>query len=390
MTAVHDYLSCELLLTSACNMNCTYCIARNMNSATMGLKLGKKAIDMFVFMSGGAKLLEFIFTGGEPLLHFDTFSQLTHYAERAVHGAGMDVGFILKSNGLLLHEEAKNFLVEHDIKAVISIDGHPAVHNRYRKSVSGEPTQHVVARNLKDLLLRGVSCVASFTVHPNQSLNILENVRYLYELGANRIDIGPVYGTVAWNDRDIFRFTNSLQAVAKYMRDVRSQGGNLEVGPLFSESEHVGSILSDQWGCGAGLTKLAFLPNGQIAGCSSLAMLATAFPNLIIGDVDNGLQDSALQGLLQQSQADVRYRPSCQKCETASNCAGGCLAINYAVGTTPFSPPAFYCKTIHSISKAWEIAWGEEITTRVNEGDRTQRISNHRLHRIVAKGGHSS
>lgn len=339
-------------------MRCAYCIARSLDTATMGVQVGRKAIDMFIYMSRGAKLLEFIFTGGEPLLNFNTLSHLAHHAQKATHEAGMDVSFLLKTNGLLLNDQVRGFLIEHDLKAVISIDGRATLHDKYRKSVNEENTHHVVSRNLKDLLLQGASCVASFTVHPSQSRTILEDIRYLHEWGVNRIDVGPAYGTVVWNERHISDFIEALQDIASYIREVRRLGGSLEVGPLFSESEHVGDALSDQWGCGAGLTKLAFLPNGQVAGCSSLAMLTSKFPGLIIGDVDDGLDDLALRDLLQQSQAGIGHRQSCQQCETASNCAGGCLAINYAVEGSPFSPPPFYCKTIHSISKAWKVAWG--------------------------------
>ena len=231
---------------------------------------------MFIYMSRGAKLLEFVFTGGEPLLDFDTLRHLTHYAQRATREAGMDVSFVLKTNGLLLNDEVKGFLIEHGLKTVISIDGRATLHDKYRKSVSGKKTHHVVARNLKDLLLQGASCVASFTVHPGQCLSILLDIQYLHELGANRIDIGPAYRTVAWNERHISVFLEALQDVASYMREVRRLGGRLEVGPLFSESEHVGNIYLISGGAEQDLRSSHFCPMDR----SQAAVLGNVGPKI--------------------------------------------------------------------------------------------------------------
>ena len=138
---------------------------------------------------------------------------------------------------------------------------------------------------------------------------------------------------------------------------VNKLGKYIDIVPLNIDSEHIGGVLTDCWGCGAGLKQLAFLPNGKITGCSSLAMLAHKFPNFIIGDVDYGLNEIALNNLQKQCQANLKDRDLCQICETAVNCTGGCSAINYAVNGEPFTTPSFYCRTIQSISNHWSIAW---------------------------------
>ncbi|GAG64298.1 unnamed protein product, partial [marine sediment metagenome] len=215
----------------------------------------------------------------------------------------------------------------------------------------------IIVENLKVLLENYISCTASFTIHPNEAKNILKSVQYLYEIGIEYIDLGPAYGTVKWNDESIKSLISSFRKVAEYMKQIRLQGGNLQVEPLFESSEHVNNELGDYWGCDAALTKLAFLPNGTISGCSSLAMIAYKYPNLIIGDVDSGLNESALESLQNECKADISFRNNCHNCPTASNCTGGCLAINYAETGNPYISPTFYCKTIDSISDAWKIAW---------------------------------
>ncbi len=288
---------------------------------------------------------------------YEVLRQVTTYAKDRAYKAGMDINFVLKTNGTLLEKEMETFLRREEVKVIISIDGKQATHDKYRIAGDGKGTHRTVAENLKRLMSRGISPIASTTVHPNEAGTLLESVRYLHQSGCNIIEVGPAYGTVAWHEESISAFVESLHDVAVYMSDSRREGQYLEVGPLYLESQHVGAVLKNTWGCGAGMTQLAFLPDGRITGCSALAMLVTSFPKLIIGNIRDGINNLAAQRLVYEAQANVDKRAACRKCLAAADCTGGCLAINYAVNKAPLKPPRFYCRIMRSISNAWEIAW---------------------------------
>ena len=355
---IHEHLSCELLLTTFCNMRCVYCVAGDLTESSMSIETGRKAIDMFIDLAQGATSLEVVFTGGEPLLEFKTMKNLTRYAQELATKTGTDIHFIIKTNGTVLNGKIIEFLGAYHIKVVISIDGTEENHNKYRKDSVGNGTHHIVLRNLKDILQKPIPCAASITVHPTLCTTAINSVRYLHQIGVEQIDLGPAYGTVLWTKDDSLALAQCLHDVARYMRDVANSGKNLEVGPLYQKSEHIEGRLSDCWGCGAASTNIAFMPNGQIAGCSSLGMLTPRYPELILGDVWNGLDEHAIAHLLQLTQAGFQERPLCQQCEAATNCTGGCLAINYSTTALPLMPPPFYCKTMCSIPSAWQTAWG--------------------------------
>ncbi len=363
MSAVHENLSCEVLLTSACNMSCSYCIAREMPGPTMGEETGRKVIDMFVHLAEGGKSIEFTFTGGEPLLAFSVLEELTGYAFQRTSDAGMQASFVLKTNGTILDPATIDFLRTHRIKVVVSIDGLAREHDRHRRTKTGQETHCVVRRNLLTLLQNGIPCVASVTVHPDSSAMVGDSVQYLHGLGVERIDIGPVYGTAKWTGSQCRELVQSLMDVANYVREGNRKGGQLDVGPLYRESEHVGGVLSDRWGCHAASTNLAFLPNGQVAGCSALAMMVRRFPELVLGDVFVGLDQEALDHLLRLAQAPGERRPRCQGCQVANNCTGGCLAINLATSGSALAPPDLYCSTISAIPAAWQEAWAQDRLT---------------------------
>jgi uncharacterized protein len=327
----------------------------------MSKKLGQHAIDMFIELAQSARSLEVIFTGGEPLLEFSTLKYLAHYFKKCAQKARMEIYFVIKTNGTILNQEIIEFINAYCMKLVVSIDGDSQQHDKYRRGVGGNKTHYTVSSNLKDLIKNNVMCVASITIHPSLSRNILENVRYLHNIGVDNIDIGPAYSTVFWSEINNLEFELSLYEVAQYMKESASVGKMLQVGPIYQETEHIEGKLSNCWGCGAVSTNLAFLPNGKITGCSALAMLVPKFPELIIGDVSEGLDDHMVDNLISLAQMDVNCRPSCRGCETANNCKGGCLAINYSENGVPFIHPEFYCRTISLIPKLWQIAWADNF-----------------------------
>lgn len=386
----HEQLSCEILLTTNCNMSCTYCIARDLDKMVMDHDCGKSVVDMFLSLSEGAKEVEFTFTGGEPLLCLSSLKYLTCYADKKARSRGMNPSFILKTNGTILNTDIMGFLKLFNFRVVLSIDGLPDIHDNYRKANNGEPTHGTILINLEELIENEITCIASLTVHPKQAKNILSNIEYLYNLGVKNIDVGPVYGTMNWTNRNILDFSESIQGCAKFIRDV-NEYDFIEMGPLYRNSEHVGGMLANSWGCKAGSTNIAFLPNGQITGCSALAMLIPRFPTLVLGDIRNGIDEPSVQDLFRYSQAQVENRPLCKNCEGAENCSGGCIAINLSVNNNPLSPPPFYCNTISSLSDAWQLAWGakeaEIIIERVPESRSSNKaVAPNRRGRAVKKG----
>ena len=174
-----------------------------------------------------------------------------------------------------------------------------------------------------------------------------------------------MYGTSDWSKFQILEFTDSLKGCAELIREI-NKNEYFEIGPINKNSEHVGEVLSNIWGCKAGSTNLAFLPNGLISGCSSLAMLISEYPNLVIGDIHSGVNEISLQDLFSYSQAKIENRDACANCDTSSNCSGGCAAINLSVNSDALAPPPFYCKTISLISDIWDIAWNNTTIEMVN------------------------
>lgn len=323
----------------------------------MTLDLAQRAVDMFIYLAEGATSVEFVFTGGEPLLQFPLLRELVAYIEDVADNAQMNPGLVVKTNGTILTPEIVEFFRQHRVRVVVSIDGPAEVHDLQRRSLQDMGTYTSVSHNMLSLINNEVECTASLTVHPQLSASVLSNVQHLHRLGVRTIDVGPAYGTVTWNPVEAESLASSLMAIASYMREVNGSSEQLVVGPLYRESEHVAEQLRNSWGCRAASSNLAVLPDGRVTGCSSLAMLVRGFPELVVGSVSEGLDEGAVARLCDLAQAGPARRSACQQCQTGANCSGGCLAINYASTGRPLDPPQFYCGTIAAIPAAWRCAW---------------------------------
>jgi uncharacterized protein len=353
--------SCEVMVTSRCNMNCRYCIANDLLKEDISIHTGHEAIDCFIHLSEGAEVLDFSFTGGEPTLDFSVLENLIDYAVLKTNEKGMGARISIKTNGTLLNEAHYEILKKYKCTVFISVDGSETDNNAFRVLL-GKNSYGMVIETVKALLANDISVVASMTVHPEAAKNVIQGVKNLVDLGLTRINIAPVYGTVQWDDECVNDFIDSLVLVAQWIKQNKENIENLDIGPIYSNSEHHSKKFQGAWGCSAGSSNIAFLPNGDICGCSSLAMISSKRTDLVLGSAAYGVDQAKLDNFIEIVNGNIMCRDKCRDCSSSMNCTGGCLAINYSSNDSPFSPPDIYCRTISSIEDLWNIAWGENDT----------------------------
>lgn len=118
--------TCMLMVTHACNLNCSYCYEPYKKNAYMDINLAKKIIlreAQFVKESEQFDELEIDFMGGEPLMNFPLIEEVVEWLETGV----IDIPWICfaSTNGTLLTDEIKAWLREHknSINLGASYDG---------------------------------------------------------------------------------------------------------------------------------------------------------------------------------------------------------------------------------------------------------------------------
>ncbi|GFZ33317.1 Cys-rich peptide radical SAM maturase CcpM [Clostridium zeae] len=151
----HKVKKITLQVTQKCNFRCAYCVysetangkQRTHSLKSMSFETAKKGIDFLLDHSRDLEEVNIGFYGGEPLLEFELIKKSVEYAEDLFEGK--DLSFTITTNGSLLTDKIIDFLIEHDIHTMISLDGPKEIQDKNRIfAANGCGTFDVVERNL--------------------------------------------------------------------------------------------------------------------------------------------------------------------------------------------------------------------------------------------------
>ena len=96
----------------------------------------------------------------------------------------------MTTNGILLDDNTLKFIEDNQIELSISIDGDRETHNLNRKSINGKDVYDIIFRNMQKLLQRQMPFSVRMTATANNVHLLSHNVRYFYELGIRKVNIG--------------------------------------------------------------------------------------------------------------------------------------------------------------------------------------------------------
>lgn len=143
-----------LQVTQQCNLRCSYCIysgsyeGRTHSNKIMDIDTAKQGIDFLIDHSIESPTLDIGFYGGEPLLRFDFIKECISYAKEKAEGK--DISFRMTTNATLLNENIIDYLVENDVRLLISLDGPKEIHDKNRRFASnGKGTFSVIIDNIR-------------------------------------------------------------------------------------------------------------------------------------------------------------------------------------------------------------------------------------------------
>lgn len=263
------------ILTTACNLSCRYCISANtLQSAlprppAMSFSVARDALTKYIeyFLDNcnpenSHPLI--IFTGGEPLLEFDTLAQIVNFV--AENDSGIDFSYRIITNGTLLNPRIAAFLVTHRFDVIISLDGSKEVNDHYRLSDGPTSTEHQI--------WRGIHCLLDAKVNPASiSLSAVYNEEH--PEGLTEELFRRIAGTGIINYNVNLNNCRTIQSspwdLARRFMDLRKMGAEHGVtisgrwavpAQLIRSTARVNAICS-----GAARQKLFIQPGGEISFC---------------------------------------------------------------------------------------------------------------------------
>jgi uncharacterized protein len=116
--------------------------------------VAQRAIDFFLPRTKNSERVSIAFYGGEPLLNFNILKESVYYtrAQANKNNIKSDIGFALTTNGTLLkHEIIRKFLIDNNFSLLVSLDGPKAIHDKYRRYISGKGTYDTIIQNLENI-----------------------------------------------------------------------------------------------------------------------------------------------------------------------------------------------------------------------------------------------
>ena len=321
-----------LKLTNACNLACAYCydFEKIEKSTRLELGLARKAMDQAMAMCEGT--LSIILHGGEPMLVWPFIEQIVFEGEALARERQVDVRFTGQTNMTRLTQRAVDFSDEHDITWGVSLDGIPAINDRFRTGHDGTGSFDLFLQALQkwpDFVRR--SSVMTTVTAANESL-LLEAARYFRSLGMAgwdwslfqpigrgrdgtqfHIDIGQL--CEAWDQ--LFEAVVAgefhgfpVQPVKKYLDNFwHGPGGNMCLRPQ----------------CGAARDLLSISANGTIEACDCIDPRG---PLAGLGHLSNTTLAAARSSPVAEAirSRDMSNHPQCASCVWYGVCGGTCVA----------------------------------------------------------------
>jgi uncharacterized protein len=148
-------------IASRCNLNCTYCYMYNLGDDTWKRQPKFMSASTVVYLGQRIKehcvkykkdYFNIIFHGGEPLLATkDFFVQFIQKINQIVKPSGININYVLQTNGTLLSEAWCKLFDELNIVVGISIDGLKEDNDLHRIYHSGKGSYDDIIKGLKVL-----------------------------------------------------------------------------------------------------------------------------------------------------------------------------------------------------------------------------------------------
>ena len=333
-----------------CNLRCKYCFASQGDYDTikrelMSFDVAKRAVDFLIKMSGPRQHCEIDFFGGEPLLNWDVVKQTDDYIESIQEKNNKIFKLTLTTNGMLLTQDKIDYVNEHKMSLVLSLDGRESVHNAMRPVAgSGAESYKYIAKNLINAVKQrhGLEYYVRGT-YTHKNLDFTKDVMAMSDLGFEHLSMEPVVGeegdyVLREEDWPVLEKEYEKLADIYLQRQLDGWGEKFNFFHFRMDLYRGPCMAKRLRGCGAGHEYMAIVPNGDIYPCHQFV----GKDGYVLGNVYDGLQNTEIPKDFRNTH--VFSKPTCAECWAKFFCSGGCHANNITLGGDLETPYEFGCR----------------------------------------------
>ena len=321
-----------LHVAHTCNLNCSYCFASqgkyHGDRALMSFEVGRRALDFLIENSGSRRNLEVDFFGGEPLMNWQVVKDLVAYARSVKEEKHKKFRFTLTTNGVLVDDDVIEFANREMHNVVMSIDGRPEVHDRFRVDYAGRGSyEKVVPKFLDFAKKRGDRSYYVRGTYTHYNTDFTKDILHLADLGFTELSMEPVVcapdDPCALTEDDLPVLFEQYEILAKEMLKREKEGRPFTFYHYMIDLQHGPCIYKRISGCGSGTEYMAVTPWGDLYPCHQFV----GDEKYLMGNIWDGVTNTALRDEFKQ--CNVYARPECDNCWARLYCSGGCAANAY-------------------------------------------------------------
>ena len=318
-----------LMVAQDCNLRCKYCFGAGGSYGHRGVMsedTGKAAVDFIIKNSYLRKHCEIDFFGGEPLINFRTVKAVTEYVRRREVETGKKIKLTLTTNGVALDDDKISWLNENNISLVLSLDGRREVHDAMRPDLKGRGSYDKVVKNfLKTVQSRGGDNYYLRGTYTNKNLDFASDVASMLAAGFDVLSIEPVVlkdSPLAITEKDLPRIFEEYDRLSELYLERRRAGNGFFFFHFNVDLSNGPCVAKRLAGCGAGHEYFAVAENGDLYPCHQFV----GRERYKLGDVFNGVNESARHWTKYFRESHVLNKPKCRECWAKYFCSGGCHA----------------------------------------------------------------
>ena len=312
-----------LSLTGRCNFACRYCYAAEHDKSRMTPDIALRAVKMAA-ASGETFIIQF--SGGEPLLNFDTLQIVVDYVQEHKLPALLQ----LQTNGSKLTDAIAQYLFKNKVAIGVSLDGRPSVNDKLRLKKNGYGATGDILKGIDVLRRNNIACGITCVVTDDNVRSLSGIVEFAYFLGnVRRIGFDILRGQGRGGSLKPPAPEDMRQAMEHVYarRDAltRLTGVYIEI----AQQERVKALCRDcqyVFGhCYAMNGEAAFVDaKGDIYACSSLV----GQRDFYLGNVYSGLEKPLVEKTQRLISESMDF---CRQCPDFRLCGGGCFARWYGM-----------------------------------------------------------
>ena len=318
-----------LMVAQDCNLRCKYCFGAGGSYGKRGImtaEVGKAAVDFIIKNSGLRKHCEIDFFGGEPLINFRTVKAVTEYVRRREVETGKIFKLTLTTNGVSLDDDKISWLNENNISLVLSLDGRQKVHDEMRPDLNGRGSYDKVLKNFqKTVQSRGDDNYYLRGTYTHKNLDFASDVESMLGAGFDVLSIEPVVlkdSPLALTEKDLPRIFKEYDRLSEMYLERRRAGKGFFFFHFNVDLSNGPCVAKRLAGCGAGHEYFAVAENGDLYPCHQFV----GREKYKLGDVFNGVEESARHWTKYFRESHVLNKPKCRECWAKYFCSGGCHA----------------------------------------------------------------